>query len=233
MNVTETKNQGLTREYAVTVDAKTINEQMEAELKLVGGRVKIAGFRPGKVPLSVLKQRYGKSVMGDVVERAVNQSSQQVLKEKSLRPAMPPKVEITAFEEGGDLAYRLQVETMPEIPEIDFGALAIEKWTAEIDEQEVEEAIARLTERNRAYTKREKDARAEKGDQVVIDFTGRVGSEEFEGGAAKDFKLVLGGGQFIAGFEEQLIGAREGEERLVRVTFPENYHKSDLAGKPA
>jgi trigger factor len=233
MQVTETKNEGLKREYNVKLDATSINAQIESELQSMAGKVKISGFRPGRVPMTVLKQRFGKSVLGDVIERSVAQSSQKVLKDKSLRASMQPKVEITSYEEGGDLDFHMAVEVMPTIPEIDFSKIELEKMVADIDEKEVEEAITRLADRNKTYTRAAKGAKAASGDQLVMDFVGKVGGEEFEGGAAKKFKLVLGSGQFIDGFEDQLIGAKEGDHVTVKVTFPKAYHKEDLAGQPA
>jgi len=233
MQVKETKSEGLKHEFAVKLDAKSVNEQIETQLRSMGGRLKIPGFRPGHIPLTVLKQRFGKSVLGEVIERAVNQSSQQLLKEKNLRPALPPKIEITSYEEGSDLDFRLEVETMPEVPTIDFSAITLEKMVCEIDDKEVEEAIERLLERNSTYSRADKGTKASKGDQVLIDFLGRVDGTAFEGGTAKGFALTLGSSQFIDGFEDQLIGKKEGDEVLVKVTFPEAYHKKELAGQPA
>jgi trigger factor len=233
MQVSETKNEGLKREFAVKLDAQSVNEQIETQLRSMGSRLKIPGFRPGHIPLTILRQRFGKSVLGEVVERAVNQSSQQVLREKSLRPALPPKVEITSYEEGSDLDFSMQIEVMPEVPAIDFGAIKLEKMVCEVSEQEVEEAMQRLLERNRTYTRADKGAKAQKGNQLLMDFTGRIGGKAFDGGTAKGFELVLGSGQFIEGFEDQLIGAKEGDEVIVKVAFPANYHKQELSGQPA
>lgn len=233
MQVTETKNEALKREYTVVVDAKTISEQMETELKSMSGRVKIPGFRPGHIPLSVLKQRFGKSVMGDVLDRTVNQSSQRVLKDHNLRPALAPKIEITSYEEGGNLEFRMDLELMPEVKEIDFSIIELEKMVGEVEPSEIDTAIAQLADRNKSFAAQPDDAEAKKGDQVLIDFVGRMDGVAFEGGTASNFGLELGSGQFIEGFEDQLIGAKKGDEKVVKVTFPAQYHKDDLAGKPA
>ncbi len=233
MQVKETTKDGLKRGYAVKLDAKTINEKTESQLKSMGEKVKIPGFRPGKIPLNVLKQRYGKSVMGEVIERAVNDATHNVLHDNNLRPATTPKVEITSYEEGGDLDFKMDLEVLPEIIEPDYSKITLEKLVSDIDEKEVDEAVSRLAERNKAFVRREKGAKAQKGDQLLMDFTGKVDGVAFEGGAAKKFHLELGSGSFIPGFEDQLIGAKEGSDVVVKVTFPASYHKEDLAGKDA
>lgn len=233
MQVNETKSEGLKHEFTVKLDAKSVDEQMDTQLRSMGGRLKIPGFRPGHVPMNILRQRFGKEVLGQVLERAVNTASQQVLRDKSLRPAMSPKIEITAYSEGNDLEFRMEVETMPEIPAIDFSAISLEKMVCTPDQAELAEALDRLQERNSSYARAEKGAKAAKGNQVLIDFLGRVDGVAFEGGTAKGFPLALGSNQFIPGFEDQLIGAKEGDEVLVKVQFPASYHKADLAGRDA
>ncbi|HEU5047746.1 MAG TPA: trigger factor [Rickettsiales bacterium] len=233
MQVTEVKNEGLKREFTVKLDAKTLNEKTEARLESMSKNMKIDGFRPGHVPMNVLKKRYGKHVAGEVMEGSVNEATQNVLREKNLTPAMQPKVEVTAYEEGGDLEFKIDMEVLPEVPELDFSQIALDKLTCDIDEKEVDEAIERLAERNQNFVREKEGAKAKKGNRAVIDFTGKVDGVAFEGGAAKKFALELGSGSFIAGFEDQIVGAKEGDDLVVKVTFPENYHKADLSGKPA
>jgi trigger factor len=233
MQVTEIKNEGLLREYTVNLESGAIAEQVESQLKSMASRVKIPGFRPGHIPMTVLKQRFGKDVMGEVIERAVSQSSQQLLREKNLRPALQPKVEITSYEDGGDLNFRVELEVMPEVPAIDFSKIALEKLVCTVDDKEIDEAVKALADRNKTFVRAEKGTKAQNGSQVIIDFTGSVDGVEFEGGKAKSFALELGSGQFINGFEEQLVGKKEGDDVVVKVTFPEQYHKDDLAGKAA
>jgi len=172
-------------------------------------------------------------VLGEVIERTVNQSTQRVLRDKNLRPAIAPKVEITSYKDGGDLDFRMEFEVLPDVPAIDFGTIKLEKMVCKVEEKEIDEAIDRLLERNKTYTRAEKGAKAKKGNQLVMDFVGKIDGVAFEGGTAKGMKLVLGSAQFIEGFEDQLIGAKEGSEVTVKVTFPDSYHKQDLAGKPA
>ena len=232
MKITELKNEGLTHEFHVVVDAQTIQQTTEERLKAYGQRVKIPGFRPGHVPMKVLQQRYGKSVMGEVLEKAVNDASQKAIKDKNLRAAMQPKVTINDYKEGGDLDFNMVVDTMPEVPEIDFSKITLEKLSYDLPETEVETGLSRLAERNRQLKALEASAKAKMGNVVSIDFTGKLDGVPFEGGAAKNFRLELGSGQFIPGFEEQLVGAKPGDDVVVKVSFPADYHKEDLAGKP-
>lgn len=233
MQVTEIQSEGLKRGYTVKLDAKFINDKAESQLVSMSKNMKIDGFRPGHVPMSVLKKRFGKNVMGEVIERCVSESSQNVLRDKNLTPAMSPKIEITSFNEGEDLDFKMELEILPSVPEIDFSKLALEKLTCDIEEKEISEAIERLADKNKNFVRATEGAKAQKGDQAIIDFTGRVDGVEFEGGAAKKFALELGSGNFIAGFEDQLVGKKEGDDVVVKVTFPDGYHKEDLSGKPA
>lgn len=232
MQVNELKKEKLAREYEVKVDAKTIDKKMEEQLQSISLRVKIPGFRPGHIPTKILKQRYGKSVMGEVLEKTVNSTSGEVLKQKGDRPALQPKIEITSYDEGKDLHYTMSYEVLPEIPAMAFEKLAIEQLTYDIPEEEVQESLKRLAERNQSFKPRDKAAKAKLGDAVKIDFTGYLEGVAFEGGAAQDFQLELGSGQFIPGFEEQLVGSKAGDEKTVKVSFPAEYHKADLAGQP-
>lgn len=233
MQVTETNTDGLKREFTVVISAKDLNEKTEARLSELGQNIKVPGFRPGKVPMSVLKQRYGQNVMGEVLERAVQDSSSQALQERGLRPAMQPKVEITKFEEGKDLEYTMELEIMPEFEPMDFSKLKLEKVEVEVPEKEVDEALERIASQ-RTETKPLATARkAQKGDVLVIDFKGSVDGESFPGMDAEDHHLELGSNAFVAGFEEQLIGLDKGQQTDVKVTFPEQYANDKLAGKEA
>lgn len=232
MQVTELKNEKLAREYSVRVDAKTIEGEIEKQLKTVGAKAKIPGFRPGHVPVNVLKQRYGKSVMGEVLENTVNKTSQEVIKEKELKPALPAQIKITSFEEGKDLEFTMALEVMPVVPAITEDKVKIERYTYEVPEAEVKEALERVAESNQALNELPADAKAEKGHTVKIDFVGYLDGEAFEGGTANGVNLALGSNTFIPGFEEQLEGTKAGDELTVKVSFPEDYHKEDLRGKP-
>lgn len=234
IQVTETKNEGLKRGYQVVVAANDITAQIEDSLREVGKNAKMAGFRPGKIPQAVLKKRYGQSVTGEVLEQVVQRTMHQALAERNLRPALSPSVSVTGYDEGKPLEYSIEMEIFPEVPVVAFDKIALERLNADVEGKELDEGLARV---QRAHKRLEKveDASyaAQKGDAVVIDFEGKLGDEVFEGGSAKGFRLELGGGQFIEGFEDQLVGSKAGESRVVKVKFPENYGKADLAGKDA
>jgi trigger factor len=231
MQITETNSEGLKHEFKVTIGADDIAQRVESRLKELGRQVRLPGFRPGKVPITVLRQRYGTSVMGEVLERAVNDSSSEAMREHKLRPALQPKVEIVSFNEGKDLEYKLAVEVLPEVAPMNFAELKLERLRPDVPDAEVDSALERIARQQRKDEV--VDRAAEKGDIVVIDFTGRIDGTEFPGGSAKGQRLELGTGQFIPGFEDQLLGAKAGEHRDVAVTFPADYGASDLAGKNA
>ncbi len=233
MQIKEVKNTKLEREYTVTIKAKDIAKKMDSQLEIVGQQAKIPGFRPGKIPAKMLKQRYGKSVMGDVLEKTVNEATGEVLKKHDDRPAMRPKIEIVSFEEGKDLEFKMEYEVLPEIPEVDLSKVSIEKLTYDIPESDVKEGLDRLAGHRKSYDAKPKTAKAANGDAVRIDFKGFVDGEAFEGGEAKGHTLELGSNQFIPGFEEQLVGTKAGDEVKVNVAFPKEYHSEPLKGKDA
>ncbi|MBM3618855.1 MAG: trigger factor, partial [Alphaproteobacteria bacterium] len=232
MQIKETGNKGLKREYTVIVPAADIAAKTEAQLKEVGKSVKIAGFRPGHVPAKVLKQKYGKSVMGEVLEKAVHEAQHKVVDGNKLRPALTPDIKVVSFDEGKDLELTIKLEVFPEVPELALDKVEITKPTFEVDEKEVHEAVERLAGRNKTRTPKADSAKAEKGDAVRIDFKGLKDGVAFPGGTSENFQLELGSGQFIPGFEDQLIGAKKGDDVKVNVSFPEAYHAADLAGQP-
>ena len=233
MQVTETQTEGLSREYKITVAAKDIDEKIEHRLMELGQQVKVPGFRPGKIPLTVLKQRFGSSVMGEVLENAVRDSSNQAMMERGLRPAMQPKIEITAFDQGSDLEYTMAVEVLPEIEFMDFSGIDLERVKITIPDEEVDKALEDLTRAQRKTEPLSEPRKAETGDVLVIDFRGTVDGEEQPGMAAEGHHLELGSNQFVGTFEDQLIGADKGDQRQVTVTFPEAYVNDKLAGKEA
>ena len=233
MQVTEVNSEGLKRDFKVVIEAKEISEKVESRLRELSARVKIPGFRPGKAPLKLLKQRYGPSVMGEVLERAVTDSSAQALSERGLRPAVQPKIEIDSFEDGADLEYSMAIELLPEFEPMDFSKLSLERVKIAVPEDEVTSALQRLADSRKESKPLETPRPAQSGDVVVLDFKGTVHGEALPGMAGEDHHLELGSNTFIAGFEEQLIGASVGDERTVNVTFPEGYGNEKLSGQPA
>ena len=234
MQVTETKTEGLSREFSVRIMAGDIAEKIDARLLEIGKEVTIPGFRPGKAPTSILRQRYGKAVMGEILESAIQDSSQQAIAERGLTPAMQPKItDFSEYADGKDLEYKMQVELMPDFEPTDFSKIELERIAVKVSDKEVDEALQRLAAQNRVAEPIAKPRKAKNGDVVVIDFVGRSDGEEFPGGAGKDFNLELGSNQFIPGFEEQLVGAKPGDNVDVKVTFPAEYNAPGLAGKDA
>lgn len=233
MQVTQTNEDGLKREFKVVVSANDIRAKMDNRLQEIGQTVRLPGFRPGKVPMPILKQRYGSAVMGEVLERAVADSSNQALMERGLKPALQPKVDVKTFAEDKDLEYTLAVEILPEITPANFADIELERMKVEPSDEEVEKTLARLAEQNEQAEPVTEDRPSQTGDILVLDFVGMIDGKAFAGGSANDFKVKLGSGQLVPGFEDQLVGAKAGERKTVAVTFPEGYGNADLAGKPA
>jgi trigger factor len=233
MQVTELSNDGLKREYKVVVPSAEIEGRVSARLTELSKTIRMPGFRPGKVPISLLKKQYGRSVMGEVLEQAVNQGSQATISERELKPALRPKIEVTSFDEGADLEFTMALEVLPEIPETDLKALRLTRPVAPVSEDAVERALHNLVQRSRRFEPTAEPRPSRDGDQVIIDFEGRIEGEPFEGGTAEDFALVLGSGAMIPSFEDQLKGLAGGSEVKVEATLPESYPQAELAGKAA
>lgn len=238
MEITETQNEGLSRRLKVTVPASELDAKLTTKLEGMKGQIRLKGFRPGKVPVSFLKKTYGKSLMAEIIEETVAESSQKALADKELRAAQQPKIdlqgEIEQVASGtADLEYEMAVEVIPDFEPGDPAELEVTRPVAEVTDDAVDEALKNLAGQQKSYAAREDDAAAEEGDRLTIDFVGRVDGETFEGGAAEGFQLVLGSGQFIEGFEDQLIGVKAGEDREVNVTFPDTYPVDKLKSKPA
>lgn len=235
MQVKEISHKGLKHSLEVTVPASDIEKHVESRLKEVGKTVRLPGFRPGKAPMDILKKRYGRAVMGEVLEKAVNESSSKAMQERKIRPAMQPKIEVKEFDEGKDLTYSLEVEVLPEIKIMEMKGLKLEKPVAKIEKKAVDETLERIAANNTQTKKVEEDRATKKGDVVVMDFHGRTADDNVahEGMHAHGARLELGSGQFIPGFEDQLIGKKAGSKVEVKVTFPEAYGAKELAGRDA
>ncbi len=233
MQITETLAEGLKREYQITVPATDLEARVNAKLEEARPEVEMKGFRKGKVPMALLKKQFGPRIMGEAMQESVDEAMQGHLDESGDRPAMQPEVKMTNedWKEGDDIVVSMAYEKLPEIPEVDYKALKLEKLTVTPADAEVDEALGNLAENAQNFAT--KKGKAADGDQVVFDFVGTVDGEAFEGGSAEDFPLVLGSGQFIPGFEEQLVGVKAKDEKDVEVTFPEDYQAEHLAGKAA
>ncbi|MGB4056851.1 MAG: trigger factor, partial [Alphaproteobacteria bacterium] len=234
MQVKELKKNGLNHELEVTVTAQDIDIQVDRRLQEVGKTIKMPGFRPGKVPLNILKKKYGKAIMGEVLEITVNETSTKALKDKDLKPALQPKIEVKSFDDGKDLTYTMSVEVLPKFEVREFKGVKLQKLVAKPDEKAVNEALEKIAANNQSTKLVEGKRAAKDGDTTVINFKGRTADDNFEhpGMAGEGHHLKLGSGMFIPGFEEQLIGKKAGDKAEVKVTFPKNYSK-ELAGRDA
>jgi len=239
MQVTETLSSGLKREFKVVVGAAELSKELDSKLHEMAGRANIKGFRPGKVPVPHLKRMYGKALMAEVVQKTIDDQSKQVLAERNLKPAYQPEVklpeeekEVEAIMAGeADFAFSLAFEVLPTFEMKDVSGVELTRHVVAITDAQVDEALARLTAQYKAWEP--KDGKAAKGDKVTIGFVGKVDGKAFDGGTAEDVPLELGSGQFIPGFEDQLVGHKAGDELTVKVTFPDTYGVKELAGKPA
>ncbi len=235
MQVTETLNEGLKRGYSITVTAAELDAKVNEKLAEAAPEIEMKGFRKGKVPMALLKKQFGPRVLGEAMQESVDGAMSRHFEESGDRPAMQPKVEMTNedWKEGDDVEVAMSYEALPEIPEVDYSKIKLEKLVVKPADADIDEALGNLAENAQNFEDRKKNSKAKDGDQVVIDFVGKVDGEAFDGGSAEDFPLVLGSGQFIPGFEGQLVGVKAGEEKAVEVTFPEEYGNADLSGKPA
>jgi trigger factor len=241
MQVTETLAEGLKHEFKISVPASDLDAKADAKLVDLKDKVKLNGFRPGKVPVSHLKKVYGRSVMAETIDQTIRDTNTQIFTDRGFRLATEPKItmpteqkEVEQLLAGkSDLTYTVAIEVVPAIQLADFKTFSVEKPVVEVTDAEVDEAIKRIADQNKPYSAKAEGAKAENGDRVTINFKGRINGELFEGGAGEGIAVVIGAGQFIPGFEEQLIGIGAGETRTLKVTFPKNYASEKLAGQPA
>jgi len=235
MQVTETLNEGLKRGYQIVVTAAELEAKVSAKLVEAQPEVEMKGFRKGKVPMALMKKQFGPRVMGEAMQESIDGALNEHLKSSGHRPATQPEMKMSNadWKEGDDVSVEVSYEMLPEVPEVDFAKIKVERMTVKADEASVTEALDNLAKTSQNYVDRKKGSKAKDGDQVVIDFVGKVDGEAFEGGTAEDYPLVLGSNSFIPGFEGGLVGVKAGEEKDVEVTFPENYQAENLAGKAA
>lgn len=235
MQVTETLNEGLKRGYAITVTAAELDAKVNEKLTEAQPEIEMKGFRKGKVPMALLKKQFGQRMIGEAMQETIDGAMNEHFEKSGDRPAMQPDVKMTNedWKEGDDVSVDMSYEALPEIPEVDLSGVTLEKLVVKAEDEAVTEALENLAENAQEFEAREEAAASEDGDQVVIDFLGKVDGEAFEGGAADDYPLVLGSNSFIPGFEEQLVGVKAGDEKDVSVTFPEEYQAEHLAGKEA
>lgn len=233
MKIKETKSEGLSREYNVTISAADFEKGVQNKLHEIGKTVSMAGFRAGKVPFSMIEKKYKGSAMSEALDDMLRDGVNDLLKEKNLRPVFTPDVDIQKFEEGKDIEFSVKMDILPDIEIKDFGSIKLEKVMADVPEEEVTKALNYMAESRRDSVKVEENRETKKGDIAVIDFVGSIDGVEFNGGKGEAYPLEIGSNSFIPGYEDQLIGKKVGDVVDVKATFPENYHAKDLAGKEA
>jgi len=240
MQVTETLAEGLKHEFQISVPASDLDAKADARLVDLKDKVRLNGFRPGKVPVSHLKKVYGRSVMAETIDQTIRDTNSQIFTERGFRLATEPKITMPTEQKAvediltgkSDLTYTVSIEVVPPIQLADFKSFAVEKPVAEVTDSDVDEAIKRIADQNRTYAAKGEGAKAETGDQVTISFKGTINGAPFEGGTGENIQVAIGAGQFIPGFEEQLLGIAAGETRNLKVSFPKNYASEKLAGQP-
>ena len=234
MQITETANEGLKRAYLITIPASEIDDRIKAEVKRIAPQVRMPGFRPGKVPANLVRKMHGEQLHAQVVNDTIQSSVDELMKDKGLRPAMQPTVALKdGYDQGKDAEIDVSLEILPEIDTPDVDGIKLERLVVPVDQSAIDETLQRIADQNKTYKDAAKTKKAADGDQVIIDFVGSIDGVEFEGGKAEDAPLVIGSGTFIPGFEDQLKGVKTGDEKVVKVTFPDDYQAEDLKGQDA
>jgi trigger factor len=234
MQIVETANEGLKRSYTVTIFAVDITARVESEVKKIAPQVRMPGFRPGKVPANLVRKMHGPQLHSEALQTSIREAMDKLVRDNALRPAMQPDVAMSdGYEEGKDAELTVSLEVLPDIAAPALDGLTLEKLVVPVTEAEVDEAVARIGQGSKSFKDAKKGAKAKEGDQLIIDFLGKLDGVEFEGGKAEDAALEIGAGRFIPGFEEQLTGVKAGDEKTITVTFPEDYPADNLKGKEA
>jgi len=234
MKITETTNEGLKRAYRITIPASEIDDRIKAEVKRIAPQVQMPGFRPGKVPANLVRKMHGEQLHAQVVNDTIQSSVDDLMKEKGLRPAMQPAIQLNDdYEEGKDAEVDVTLEILPEIDAPDTDGIKLERMVVPVEDSAIEETLQRIADQNKTFKDAAKSHKAADGDQVIVDFVGSIDGTEFAGGKAEDAPLVIGSGTFIPGFEDQLKGVKAGDEKTVKVTFPDDYQAEDLKGQDA
>ena len=234
MQIVETSNEGLKRAYTVKILAKEIDARIDNEVKKIAPRVRMPGFRPGKVPANLVRKMHGEALHSEALNASLRESIDTLMREKKLRPALQPKVDLDqSYAQGKDAELKVEVEVLPEIEAPSIDGLKLERLTVAVSDEALDEALQRLASNQKSYADAPKTKKAAAGDQLIIDFVGRIDGVEFDGGKAEGAPLVIGAGRFIPGFEEQLTGAKAGDSKTIKVTFPADYGADELKGKDA
>ena len=234
MQIVETLNEGLKRAYTITIAAKDLEARVDAEVKKIAPQVRMPGFRPGKVPANLIRKMHGESIHADALNSTIQESVDKAIRENNLRPAIQPSVDLNEdYAAGKDAEVKLSLEVLPQVPAPSIDQITLERLTVEPGEAAVNEALQRIADGQKSYETAAKTYKAKDGDQVIIDFEGKVDGVPFEGGKGEGMAVVIGSGQLIPGFEDQLVGLKANDEAVINVTFPAEYGAKDLAGKDA
>jgi trigger factor len=234
MQIVETLNEGLKRAYTLTLSASDIETRIDAEVRTIAPQVRMQGFRPGKVPVNLVRKMHGPALHQEALNKSISESIQQLIAENQLRPAMQPSVELTeGYAEGKDAEVKVELEVLPQVPTPSIESITLERAIAEVTDEQVDEALDRIFQGNPSFEDAPAKHKAGDGDQVVMDYVGKVDGVAFEGGTGQDMAIVIGSGNLIPGFEDQLVGVKTGDEKTINVTFPEDYGAQNLAGKGA
>jgi trigger factor len=233
MSITETLNDGLKRSYAVVIGATELAAKLDAEVAKITPQIKMPGFRPGKVPSNLVKKMHGPSLEGQVLEGSIQDTTQKILADFKIRPALQPKIDVKSYGPDKDLEFTIDVEVLPDVPPVSLDGIAIEKLVAPVADADVDAAVARLVSSQKSWAPAETSYKSKIGDAVVIDFLGKVDGVPFDGGTGEAMQIELGSGQLIPGFEDQMVDLEAGDAKVINVTFPENYQSNELKGKAA
>ena len=234
MQTQQTVNEGLKRAYLITIPAAELSAKIDAEIKKVAPQVRMPGFRPGKVPANLVKKMHGEALHGQVVTDTIRESVDKLLRDEALRPAMQPEIGLNEdYEQGKDAAITVSLEVLPTIDAPSIDGIKLERLVVPVTDAQIDEALGNIASQNKSYKDAAKTKKAANGDQLIIDFVGKLDGVEFEGGKAEDAALVIGSNTFIPGFEDQLVGVKSGQEKTITVTFPADYQAENLAGKEA
>ena len=233
MKIDELNSKGLDREWKVTIPASLVNEKLSAKYIEISNTAKLPGFRPGKVPINLVKQKYSQSVMPNVLDEIINTSIRKAVKDKNIQPSVQPKIDVKKFEEGSELIFNVSFQIMPEIADINFKEISFEKSELDIKDDDIEKALIEVAEKHERFLPLEKKRKSKKGDLILFDFEGKVSGKKFPGNKGKDETVVLGSNKYIPGYEDQMINLEIGESKVIKVTFPDDYRAKELAGKEA
>ena len=233
MKIDEIKSKGLDREWNITIPAEVINKKLLEKYTKISSTVKLPGFRPGKVPMNIIKQRYSQSIMPEVLDELVNSSLKEAVIERNIKPSVQPKVDIKKFEEGDELIFNVSFQIMPDIQTIDLKKIKVEKPFLEITEKDLEKTLQEVANKHERFEPLKNKRKAKKNDLILFNYIGRINGKEFKGNKGEDETVVLGSKKYIPGYEEQMEGTEIGEKKKIKVTFPSDYREKSIANKEA